>query len=394
MKFYQQLPTSGSSSSFSFLLTITLYLSFNPTVISDSLQDPCPIFNQLPCGSGTPLGFCCSQGQKCIQVAGNTTAICCPSGKACSSIVPISCNIQKQNVTANPFSAIKTIALNSSMIKCGTKCCPFGFFCNSQDMCIMNADQSPVPSLFIPPIVIPPSITTASAILFSPQATTLSTTTPSTTLPTTLSTTSSVSITTSVTLPVPAERSKQKLSPIAILVGLFPGLVSGILLVVALLYFRKIYKKRKKETNATRPFIKHISAPKLIHDVRTDFLRMHVPQNSTVFTEASHSEKNGSFSQDISIFKIPSQSNLDLDEALKTPLPPPPLNIRKHAPMMPLDQSYEIDSEYRNRLLTVSYSSERTPIMRPASVRDFRYCPEDFEDYRSSSILLVDKSRN
>ncbi|POS88211.1 hypothetical protein EPUL_000800 [Erysiphe pulchra] len=300
---------------------------------------------------------------------------------------------EKQNVTANPDSPVKTTALNSSMKKCGTGCCPFGFSCNSAGVCNMNANQSFMPSLLLPPIVIPPTAMTASAGIYMPQATTSSITTPSTTLPTSLLTTPSGSITTSATIPVPAERSKHKLSPIAILVGLFPGLVGGILLVVALLYFRKMYKKRKKETNSIRPLIKSISAPEPINDIRTDFLGMHVSQDSTMFTGASYSEKSSSFYQDSSIFRIPSHSNLDLDEALKTPLPPPPLNIRKRAPAMPLDQSYRIDSEYMNRFLTVSYSSERIPIMRTASVRDFPYNPKDFEDNPRSSILADNLSK-
>lgn len=387
MKRYQQHPNSASPPFFSSLPIIILCLAYIPTILSISTINSCPIYGQTTCGAGMPPEFCCPRGQKCIALAGNTTAICCPAGKICSSITPISCDIQKQNVTANPDSAIKTIALNSSMTKCGTMCCPFGFICNSVDICTMNTKQTFLPNS-IPPIVIQPKTISASTIFFSPQVTASSSTM--------LSTTSSISMITPTIVPASTERTRKRFSLTSIILGFFPGLVIGGLIIVVVFYIRKFYIKKKREAKGTRS-IKHISAPQPINDVRTDFLGIYASKSPAVFRETSPFDKSDAYTQEVSIYKMPSNSSLDLDEVLKTPLPPVPLNIRKQAPSVPPNHLSGTDSNRMNSFMNVSYSFENKPIIQISSARELDHIPqnlEDLQDYQRGNLLLADKLRN
>ncbi len=106
----------------------------------------CPSSNYTTCGNGLPLNFCCQTGELCLSLAANTTSVCCPDGANCSTILPIPCNIQAQNVTTSPYSPVHTTALNSALPRCGipqdgsATCCPFGFLCAGGTF-FLNADQ-------------------------------------------------------------------------------------------------------------------------------------------------------------------------------------------------------------------------------------------------------------
>jgi len=102
-------------------------------------------YNHCP-QSGLPSNFCCPEGQTCIPLAANTTLLCCPNTCAdprnCTTILPIQCDIQLQNVTAHPDNSLMTTALSMNLPTCGSgTCCPFGFTCNAIGDCVMNANQ-------------------------------------------------------------------------------------------------------------------------------------------------------------------------------------------------------------------------------------------------------------
>lgn len=100
----------------------------------------------LSCPASLPDNFCCSQGTSCIPLAGNTTALCCPTGQTCEKIQPITCDVVQQDPTINESSPIKTTILFVPLAKCGANlCCPFGYSCVGGSQCQKNSDQTKRP---------------------------------------------------------------------------------------------------------------------------------------------------------------------------------------------------------------------------------------------------------
>ncbi|PTB46786.1 uncharacterized protein TrAFT101_003771 [Trichoderma asperellum] len=98
------------------------------------------------CPASLPNNFCCSQGTTCLPLAGNTTALCCPTGQTCEKIQPITCDISLQDPIKNSQSPIKTSVFDVSLGKCGGNlCCPFGYSCVGGNQCQKDADQSKSP---------------------------------------------------------------------------------------------------------------------------------------------------------------------------------------------------------------------------------------------------------
>ncbi|TQS38040.1 hypothetical protein Golomagni_01462 [Golovinomyces magnicellulatus] len=301
-QYFEHTPTNPS-----LVLLIVLYLSYTPSSISFTLKNSCPITEQKPCGAGLPSNFCCSAGEVCMALAGNTTALCCPFGEDCSAILPISCDIQKQNVTAFPDTPVKTKSLNSNMMRCGSLCCPFGFVCNSARNCVEYADQTILPNMSFP-LSLPPEPTSSP----KPE--------PS-------------SIGASMLMPVP-KRFGSQFYLFVILVGFLPGVIVGIALSGAMHFLQKFRKQRKRLQSDSIKTAGYISAPQITVDMRADFLRKYVTRNTRTPTSPVPSTKLSSFPSVSSIFRRTSSTTLDendsdLDEMLRTPLPPVPLNIRK-----------------------------------------------------------------
>ncbi|KAL6868512.1 hypothetical protein J3F83DRAFT_698085 [Trichoderma novae-zelandiae] len=111
------------------------------------------VFQELKCAAGTqscpaglPNNFCCSEGTSCIPLAGNTTAMCCPTGQTCEKIQPITCDVSQQDPSKNQQSPIKTSVFDVPLGKCGADlCCPFGYSCSGDDLCVKDSDQSTSP---------------------------------------------------------------------------------------------------------------------------------------------------------------------------------------------------------------------------------------------------------
>ncbi|KAJ5130243.1 uncharacterized protein N7515_006282 [Penicillium bovifimosum] len=134
--------TAGTSGRPSILLLLTLVASIRPGQAFDSIgllprSDTCPSTYTRCSSTKLPNDFCCPSGSTCISLDEASSAICCPAGEVCDYITPITCDIQRQNATLYPESAIKTLRLSDSLPKCGDACCPFGYSCQGGNTCAL-----------------------------------------------------------------------------------------------------------------------------------------------------------------------------------------------------------------------------------------------------------------
>ncbi|KAH8652517.1 hypothetical protein BX600DRAFT_472744 [Xylariales sp. PMI_506] len=113
--------------------------------LDDATESPCVTDNYSPCGSDLPNDFCCPSGTVCLSAAENTTAICCPDGADCTTIQPITCDIQLQNATLYPESSVHTTLLSYSLPECGDNtCCPFGYRCDGSLHCKRENNETQI----------------------------------------------------------------------------------------------------------------------------------------------------------------------------------------------------------------------------------------------------------
>lgn len=275
-----------------------------------SSPSTCPLPGQVSCGHGSYPNFCCAAAHKCVELAGNTTVLCCPADSDCSMIKPVSCDIELQNVTSHPDAAIKTNALGVSLQKCASKCCPFGYTCNSAGNCAENADQSLPPGSLLPAILSPTTSVAASSMLESTAFT--STYSP-------LPTSSAFQLTSS------PRNSCLDHTARAIVAGFFPGLVVGLMLAASIFAWAVTWRRRKEKSLQSTQFGR-ISQPRLIGDLRSDFLRKQ-PQFPKTFVNGSLEKRGSIFSHSTSY-----ATNLELGGrgiSQQTLLPPVPLKIRR-----------------------------------------------------------------
>ena len=109
-------------------------------------SNTCAANNLLSCPSGLPSDFCCPKDYACQALAGNTTAVCCPSGQTCNFVQPITCNVQDQNPQKSLDGSVKTSVFDVKLPACGSEtCCPFGYSCQEDSLCRRNEDQSKTP---------------------------------------------------------------------------------------------------------------------------------------------------------------------------------------------------------------------------------------------------------
>ncbi|RFU76105.1 hypothetical protein TARUN_6134 [Trichoderma arundinaceum] len=137
------------------------------------------------CPAGLPNNFCCTQGTTCIPLAGNTTALCCPTGQSCDKIQPITCDVNQQDPSKSQKSPIKTSIFDVALEKCGTNlCCPFGYSCAGGNQCQKNSDQSKAPESASPSSSAPPSSASSTAATSASTAPTSAPTSEPTSAPT------------------------------------------------------------------------------------------------------------------------------------------------------------------------------------------------------------------
>lgn len=84
-----------------------------------------------------------------MSLAGDTTVMCCPEGRDCDGLGPITCNIRAQDAEKDHTLPLKTTVFDVELEKCGDDgCCPFGFTCGNGDdgkECQKDEDQSKRP---------------------------------------------------------------------------------------------------------------------------------------------------------------------------------------------------------------------------------------------------------
>lgn len=210
-------------------------------------DDTCPT-DYFQCGNGLPSSFCCANGDSCVALANNTSALCCPEGQDCSKIEPISCNIDGQNPVAYPTFAVHTTNLTGQLPTCGTACCPFGYSCSGGDTCVRTTTKSDAL------VTDTPSSTTASTA--STGSAVLATATPKTTTNPSDSTTD---------IPGTADQdngsstssSGNDRRTIAIAAG---SSAAGVVSIGAILFFA--WSRRRRSANSTAASQDQVSAPK------------------------------------------------------------------------------------------------------------------------------------
>lgn len=223
------------------------------------------IANLRQCNNGFPSSFCCSSGSSCVEIENPVAraAICCPTGQDCKFIRPLSCDASVYDAAAQPASQVH-IELPAAGIKlatCGRACCPPGYECQS-GMCVRNADaalpEQPSASSAPPTATAttaPPAATSAPSTSDSPAASA-----------------PAVSLAPSPSSSYPAR---------AIVAGLFPGLILGVVLTLAVVWAVKRRRASQRSAGSTPrysgdfgPVSRNISDP--IYDPkyghRTDFL--------------------------------------------------------------------------------------------------------------------------
>ncbi|KAI3152090.1 hypothetical protein CBS147325_1893 [Penicillium roqueforti] len=256
----------------SVLLLFTLMASIQPGLAYSSFDllsrssDACPSSFSRCGGTKLPNDFCCPSDSTCISLDQGSSSICCPAGKDCDYISPITCDIQLQNVTIYPESVIKTTRLGDSLPKCGDACCPFGYTCQGDNTCSLNQKTSTTATEALSSS----SITTTSSSVSSSSANTDSSSTTATTstisqatitpVPSPSSTTGTTSTIPQETItPVPSPSSEKSTNSTtcsalstscpsfpagALAAGFFPGAVLG---AVAALLITFCFRRARKD---------------------------------------------------------------------------------------------------------------------------------------------------
>ena len=223
--------------------------------------------------------------------------VCCPSGSNCSSITPITCNIQELNATANPQNPLHSTDLTTQPSTCGAStCCPAGYTCDSSGtVCNLNSQSSSSSTTSTPTS----PISTASGTSTRAIKTNTATSTPSSGA----STQSSVAAAACNPYPVPA-----------ILAAFFPGLIIGIILTLLII----MCWGKKRDSKRTSSDFGHINATvsdPIYQDsgaTRTDFLRR---ESKTKNSTPSTSRVRSLFSRSPSIARL----GLSNDAVPRTP---------------------------------------------------------------------------
>ncbi|KAF4470113.1 hypothetical protein FALBO_2988 [Fusarium albosuccineum] len=128
-----------------------------PQLFSDFLprhyerDGSCAVSGEGWCGHDLPGDFCCPSESSCKVLAANTTILCCPEGKDCTVIQPITCEIGSQDSSKYPGAPIKTLALDKNLKRCGiARCCPFGYSCKGGSQCVLDKDQEESYAFLLP----------------------------------------------------------------------------------------------------------------------------------------------------------------------------------------------------------------------------------------------------
>lgn len=214
------------------------------------------------CGPSFPSSFCCPASTTCIPINGTSEAsvVCCPEGKDCGFLQPITCDITFQNATLHPASPLHSLNLTATLPTCGRGCCPLGYQCRNGG-CMASVVSSSTSLTSQAPTTTAVANTASSA---AASATTATSTTP-VALPNESATSS----------PSAAANPSTSFSGKAFAAGFIPGILIGAIACSLLIYFcvRKRSARSKHNTMDFGPIGPPISEP-IVHPSfsnRTDF---------------------------------------------------------------------------------------------------------------------------
>ncbi|CAG7991786.1 unnamed protein product [Penicillium salamii] len=197
-------------------------------------SDSCPASYVSCSNTKLPDDFCCPSDSTCISLDDASSAICCPAGQQCDYIIPITCDMQQQNVTLHPESVIKSTRLGDSLAKCGDLCCPFGYTCQGDSTCALDKTTAITATASTP--------SSSTALSKSTQTTTTAPTTPQATITPVSSPSAEKSANTTTTPDLSGSCPEYPAGAIA--VGFFPGAIFGAIaaLLITLCARRRVHK--------------------------------------------------------------------------------------------------------------------------------------------------------
>lgn len=280
-----------------------------PSRVSSSLNTSSCSSPQVQCNSSRLSSkFHCPSSSKCIGLDNGTSAICCPHGENCETVQPVSCNVQLQNPASYPCSTLKTSRLDADLPRCGQSCCPRGYTCRGDSVCIMDKAS-------------------AFNAMSSPNSSTVTSRMISAASKSTLHSANKRSETTN---------TKPKCTSVpggAVAAGFFPGAITGALVTyLSLFYLRKhpgkdfppLLQKLSYYTHRSlKPSTRNISKPILADEpsyLRTDFLRR---------DQSLNADRTGTCTKNLPAPTPPTHGHLknNSDDTLplpQTPQPHPP----------------------------------------------------------------------
>ncbi|KAK3712599.1 hypothetical protein LTR37_009042 [Vermiconidia calcicola] len=223
---------------------LSLMQSITPTVVLSILLLPAsarviwmqeefdPLVNDSPllrrdtstCGGDSSLTPCGGALETSPSV---TAAICCPQGRDCGTINPVSCDTSLQNTTITQLHVDPPQKLDT----CGAACCPMGYTCRNQQ-CVAHTAPTPPPN--------------------APTSTSTSSISSSTTSQSSASATSTPTAAGVLPLNAPNHSSdddEDDFNGKSFAAGFIPGLFIGVF-IAALLIFLCFRKKRKSSSDS------------------------------------------------------------------------------------------------------------------------------------------------
>lgn len=200
----------------------------------------CPS-NYDRCGNGLPDNFCCPSNSSCISLAAGTTVLCCPNGEDCSNVQASSftCDISAYNATAFPTAVVHTTNLTGQLPTCGSNCCPYGYSCSGDTLCVRDKDDALITATSTPSTTTAATASiTATGVLVSGTASTVPTKSP--------------------TVDSGASSSSTKKRTIGIATGSAVAGIAGITAVIMIAWARR--RRRRRARGSTRQLPRSMSA--------------------------------------------------------------------------------------------------------------------------------------